>query len=87
MFSYFKSSIDNIVKSVSDFVICKNKFAKDSKFLFKDYVTFFCVNKVTSNQVNLEDFIEDDVTNNIEVIARQAYLNKEYSSIHLYLNK
>lgn len=48
---------------------------------------FFCVNKGTSNQADLEDFIEDDFTNNLERITRQAYPNKEYSSIHYYLKK
>lgn len=72
MFSYFKSSIDNTVKPVSDFVIDENRFTRDSKFSFKDYVTFFCVNKGTSNQADLEDFIEDDFTNNLETITRQA---------------
>ena len=72
MFSYFKSAIDNIVKPASYFVIDENRFTRDSKFSFKDYVTFFCVNKGTSNQADLEDFIEDDFTNNLETITRQA---------------
>ena len=72
MFLYFKSTIDNIVKPVSNFVNGENKFTRDSKFSFKDYVTFFCVNKGTSNQADLEDFIEDDFTNNLETITRQA---------------
>ena len=50
----------------------KKRFTRDSKFSFKDYVTFFCVNKGTSNQADLEDFIEDDFTNNLETITRQA---------------
>jgi len=72
MFSYFKSAIDNIVKTASFFVIDEKRFTRDSKFSFKDYVTFFCVNKGTSNQADLEDFIEDDFTNNLETITRQA---------------
>ena len=72
MFLYFKSAIDNIVKPVSNFVNGENKFTRDSKFSFKDYVTFFCVNKGTSNQADLEDFIEDDFTNNLNPITRQA---------------
>ena len=72
MFSYFKSAIDNIVKPASFFVIDEKRFTRDSKFSFKDYVTFFCVNKGTSNQADLEDFIEDDFTNNLETITRQA---------------
>ena len=72
MFSYFKSAIDNIVKPPSFFVIDEKRFTRDSKFSFKDYVTFFCVNKGTSNQADLEDFIEDDFINNLETITRQA---------------
>ena len=72
MFLYFKSAIDNIVKPVSEFVIDKNRFTRESKFSFKDYVTFFCVNKGTSNQADLEDFIEDDFTNTLNPITRQA---------------
>lgn len=72
MFSYFKSAIDNIVKPISNFVNDENRFTRESKFSFKDYVTFFCVNKGTSNQADLEDFIEDDFTNNLETITRQA---------------
>ena len=72
MFSYFKSAIDNIVKPASFFVIDEKRFTRDSKFSFKDYVTFFCVNKGTSNQADLEDFIEDDFNNNLETITRQA---------------
>ena len=72
MFLYFKSTIDNIVKPVSNFANGENKFTRDSKFSFKDYVTFFCVNKGTSNQADLEDFIEDDFTNNLNPITRQA---------------
>ena len=72
MFSYFKSAIDNIIKPASFFVIDEKRFTRDSKFSFKDYVTFFCVNKGTSNQADLEDFIEDDFINNLETITRQA---------------
>ena len=97
MFSYFKSAIDNIVKPASFFVIDEKRFTRDSKFSFKDYVTFFCVNKGTSNQADLEDFIEDDFTNNLETITRQALskqrvfinplvfkeISKEYQIVYL----
>lgn len=95
MFSYFKSAIDNIVKPASFFVIDEKRFTRDSKFSFKDYVTLFCVNKGTSNQADLEDFIEDDFTNNLETITRQAlskqrvFINplvfKEISKEYLHL--
>ena len=81
MFYYVKNSIDNIVKYVSKFVIGENKFIRESKFSFKDYVTFFCFNKGTSNQADLEDFIEDNFTQEIEEITRQT-LSKQRTYIN-----
>ena len=80
MFYYIKNSIDNIVKYTSDYVIGENKFTRESKFSFKDYVTFFCFNKGTSNQADLEDFMEDNFTQDIESITRQA-LSKQRTFI------
>lgn len=80
MFYYIKNSIDNIVKYTSDYVIGENKFTCESKFSFKDYVTFFCFNKGTSNQADLEDFMEDNFTQDIESITRQA-LSKQRTFI------
>ena len=73
MFYYIKDTFDNIVKSIDKYVIGENKFTRDSKFSFKDYVTFLCFNKGTSNQANLEDFIEDNFTRDIQLITRQAF--------------
>ena len=81
MFYYVKNSIDNIVKSASEFIIGENKFTWESKFSFKDYVTFLCFNKGTSNQADLEDFIEDNFTQDIEEITRQA-LSKQRTYIN-----
>ncbi len=100
MFYYVRDSIDNIVKSVSEFIIGENKFTRESKFSFKDYVTFFCFNKGTSNQADFEDFIEDNFTQDIEEITRQALskqrtyinprifkeINKEYLRLIKYNN-
>lgn len=72
MFYYVRDSIDNIVKSTLKVIIGDNKVTRESKFSFKDYVTFFGFNKGTSNQAYLEDFIEDNFTQNIEEITRQA---------------
>ena len=100
IFYYVRDSIDNIVKSVSEFIIGENKFTRESKFSFKDYVTFFCFNKGTSNQEDFEDFIEDNFTQDIEEITRQALskqrtyinprifkeINKEYLRLIKYNN-
>ena len=57
----------------SDFVFDKNKFTRKGKFSFKHHLTFLCFNKGTSNQAELEDFVENDFTKELEVITRQAY--------------
>ena len=73
MFYYIKDTFDNIVKSIDKYVLGENKFTRDSKFSFKDYVTFLYFNKGTSNQADLEDFIEDNFTRDIQLITRQAF--------------
>lgn len=81
MFYHIKNSIDNTMEHASEFIINENKFTRESKFSFKDYVTFFCFNKGTSNQADLEDFIEDNFTTEIEQITRQA-LSKQRTYIN-----
>ena len=81
MFYYIKDSIDNIAKPLPEFVFGENRFIRDSKFSFKDYVTFLCFNKGTSNQADLEDFIEDNFTQDIEKITKQA-LSKQRTFIN-----
>jgi len=66
MFHHIKNTFDNIVKSIDKYVIGENKFTRGSKFSFKNYVTFLCFNKGTSNQANLEDFIKDNFTTDIQ---------------------
>lgn len=66
MFHHIKNTFDNIVKSIDKYVIGENKFTRGSKFSFKNYVTFLCFNKGTSNQANLKDFIEDNFTTDIQ---------------------
>ena len=62
-------------------MIGENKFTGDSKFSFKDYLTFLCFNKGTSNQADLEDFIEDNFPRDIQQITRQT-LSKQRTFIH-----
>ena len=81
MFYYIKNTFDNIVKPIDKYVIGENKFTRDSKFSFRDYVTFLCFNKGTSNQADLEDFIEDNFTRDIQQITRQAF-SKQRTFIH-----
>lgn len=59
----------------------KNKFTKDSKFSFKDYVTFLCFNKGTSKEADFEDFIEDNFTANIQKITQQVFSKQQKLSI------
>lgn len=81
MFYYIKNTFDNIVKPIDKYVIGENKFTRNSKFSFKDYVTFLCFNKGTSNQADLEDFVEDNFTTDIQQITRQAF-SKQRTYIH-----
>lgn len=81
MFYYIKNTFDNIVKPIDKYVIGENKFTRNSKFSFKDYVIFLCFNKGTSNQADLEDFVEDNFTTDIQQITRQAF-SKQRTYIH-----
>ena len=81
MFYHIKNTFDNIVKLIDKYVIGENKFTRNSKFSFKDYVTFLCFNKGTSNQADLEDFVEDNFTTDIQQITRQAF-SKQRTYIH-----
>ena len=81
MFYHIKNVFDNIAKPVDKYVNDENKFTRDSKFSFKDYVTFLCFNKGTSNQADLEDFVEDNFTRDIQQITRQAF-SKQRTFIH-----
>ena len=81
MFYHIKNTFDNIVKHIDKYVIGENKFTRNSKFSFKDHVTFLCFNKGTSNQADLEDFIEDNFTTDIQQITRQAF-SKQRTYIH-----
>lgn len=87
MFCHIKNTIDNIVNPINKFVIRENRFIWDSEFSFKDYVTLLCFNKGTSNQANLEDFIEDNFTTDIQQITGKHFPNNEHLSIQLYLKK
>ena len=69
MFSHIEKSIDIVDKLAHTFVFDENKFTRKSKFSFKDYITFICFNKGLSNQADIEDFVEDDFTNELEIIT------------------
>ena len=73
MFSFIVSAIKNTVKNASEYVIGENKFTRDRNFSFEQYVSFLCFNKGGSNQADLEDFIEDNFTEEKEPITRQAF--------------
>lgn len=59
MFTYYKSAIDTTLANYGHFVNTENKFSRERKFNFKDIVTFFLFNKGSSNQDDLDDFLED----------------------------
>ncbi|WP_296885858.1 hypothetical protein [uncultured Methanobrevibacter sp.] len=48
-------------------------------------MTFLCFNKGTSNQEDLEDFIEDNFTTDIQQITRQEFF-KQRTFIHPIVN-
>ena len=59
MFYYYENAIDKVLTNYENFVNTENKFSRERKFNFKDIVTFFLVNKGSSNQNDLDDFFED----------------------------
>lgn len=59
MFHYYKSAIDKVLDNFEYFVNTENKFSRKRKFEFKDIITFFLFNKGSSNQADLDDFLED----------------------------
>ena len=81
MFSYIKNAIDKITISSSQWVFGENKFTRERKFSFNDYVTFFTCNKGLSNRCDLEDYIEDSLNRDFSHYSRQA-LSKQRTFIN-----
>ena len=81
MFSYIKNAIDKITISSSQWVFGENKFTRERKFSFNDYITFFTCNKGLSNRCDLEDYIEDSLNCDFSHYSRQA-LSKQRTFIN-----
>ena len=81
MFSYIKNAIDKVTISPISWVFSENKFIRERKFTFNDYITFFTCNKGFSNRCDLEDYIEDSLNCDFSHYSRQA-LSKQRTFIN-----
>ena len=59
MFYLYESAIDTVLTDYRKFVNTENKFSRKRKFKFRDMIKFFLFNKGSSNQNDLDDFLED----------------------------
>ena len=59
MFYLYESAIDTVLTNHKKFVNTENKFSRNRKFEFQDIIKFFLFNKGSSNQDDLDDFLED----------------------------
>ena len=59
MFYLFEAAIDTVLSNPRKFVNTENKFSRNRKFKFRDMIKFFLFNKGSSNQNDLDDFLED----------------------------
>ena len=59
MFYLYESAIDTVLNNPKKFINTENKFSRNRKFEFQDIIKFFLFNKGSSNQDDLDDFLED----------------------------
>ena len=59
MFYLYESAIDTVLNNPKKFINTENKFSRNRKFEFPDFIKFFLFNKGSSNQDDLDDFLED----------------------------
>lgn len=59
MFYLYESAIDTVLNNPKKFINTENKFSRNRKFEFPDIIKFFLFNKGSSNQDDLDDFLED----------------------------
>lgn len=71
MFYLYESAIDTVLTNYKKFVNTENKFSRNRKFEFRDMIKFFLFNKGSSNQDDLDDFIEDKFDNSNIELTRQ----------------
>ena len=71
MFYFYEYAIDTILNDYQKFVNTENKFSRERKFNFKDIVSFFLFNKGSSNQDDLDDFLENKFNDSDNSLSRQ----------------
>lgn len=71
MFYLYEFAIDTVLKQYENYVTEENKFIRKHKFDFKDITMFFLFNKGSSNQDDLDDFVEDKFNNLDFELTRQ----------------
>lgn len=81
MFYFYESAIDTVLTNFNNFVNTENKFSRERKFGFKDIVTFFLFNKGTSNQNDLDDFLEDKF-DDVEIDLTRQNLSQQRTFIN-----
>lgn len=87
MFYLYESAIDTVLTNHKKFVNTENKFSRNRKFEFQDIIKFFLFNKGSSNQDDLDDFLEDKFDEVDLELTRQIFHSSEHLSIHLFLKK
>lgn len=80
MFYFYESAIDKVLTNYNNYVNTENKFSRERKFGFKDIITFFLFNKGTSNQNDLDDFLEDKF-DDIEIDLTRQNLSQQRTFI------
>lgn len=81
MFTFYTSAIDKTILNCSEFILNKNKFIRNRKVSFKDFVKFFCFRRGTTNQDDFDKFVEnmldaDDLELTRQDISQQrTYIN------------
>lgn len=76
MFYYYESAIDTVLTNYQKFVNTENKFSRERKFNFKDIVSFFLFNKGSSNQNDLDDYLEDKF-DDLDICLTRQNLSKQ----------
>lgn len=71
MFYFYEFAIDTVLNDYHKFVNTENKFSRERKFNFKDIVSFFLFNKGSSNQDDLDDFLENKFNDSDNSLSRQ----------------
>lgn len=71
MFTFYLSAIDKTISDYSEFILNKNKFSRNRKFSFDDFVKFFCFRRGTTNQDDFDKFAENMLNSDELDLTRQ----------------